>query len=85
MSLLEETYTLHRHDLAKDPDALVRDVGARIQAVATTGNKGLKRDLIEKLPNLKVVASSGVGYDSIDIAACTERGIVVTNTPERAR
>jgi lactate dehydrogenase-like 2-hydroxyacid dehydrogenase len=82
MSMLEQTYTLHRHDLAKDPDALARDVGACIQAVATTGNKGLKRDLIERLPNLKVVASSGVGYDSIDIAACTERGIVVTNTPD---
>ena len=82
MSILEQTYTLHRHDLAKDADALVRDVGARIQAVATTGNKGLKRELIERLPNLKVVASSGVGYDSIDIAACAERGIVVTNTPD---
>ena len=82
MSMLEETYTLHRHDLAKDPDALVRDVGSRIRAVATTGGKGIKRDLIEKLPNLKLVASSGVGYDSIDIAACTERGIVVTNTPD---
>jgi hypothetical protein len=47
MSMLEQTYALHRHDLAKDPDALVRDVGARIEAVATTGNKGLKRALID--------------------------------------
>jgi lactate dehydrogenase-like 2-hydroxyacid dehydrogenase len=82
MAMLEETYTLHRHDLADDPDALVRSVGERITAVATTGGKGLKRDLIEKLPNLKLVASSGVGYDTIDIAACNERGIVVTNTPD---
>ena len=50
--------------------------------MATTGGKGLKRDLIERLPNLKLVASSGVGYDTIDIAACNERGIVVTNTPD---
>jgi len=82
MSTLEESYTLHRHDLASDPDALVREVGARIEAVVTTGNKGLKRGLIERLPNLRFVASSGVGYDSIDIAACTERGIVVANTPD---
>ena len=82
MAMLQETYTLHRHDLADDPDALVRDVGERITAVATTGGKGLKRDLIERLPNLKVVASSGVGYDTIDIAACNERGIVITNTPD---
>jgi lactate dehydrogenase-like 2-hydroxyacid dehydrogenase len=82
MAVLEESYTLHRHDLAKDPEALLRDVGARIAALATTGGMGLKRELIEKLPNLKLVASSGVGYDSIDIAACNERGIVVTNTPD---
>jgi lactate dehydrogenase-like 2-hydroxyacid dehydrogenase len=81
-AILEETYTLHRHDLAKDPEALVREVGKRIAAVATTGGKGLGRDLIERLPNLKLVASSGVGYDTIDIAACNERGIVVTNTPD---
>jgi lactate dehydrogenase-like 2-hydroxyacid dehydrogenase len=82
MAILEAAYNLHRHDLADDADALVRDVGPRIEAVVTTGNKGLKRDLIAKLPNLKLVASSGVGYDTIDIAACTERGIVVTNTPD---
>lgn len=82
MAMLEERYTLHRHDLAKDPDALVRDVADRITAIATTGGKGLKRALIEKLPKLKLVASSGVGYDSIDIAACNERGIIVTNTPD---
>lgn len=82
MAILEETYTLHRHDLAKDPDALVREVGERVTALATTGGKGLKRDLIKKLPNLRLVASSGVGYDSIDIAACNERGIIVTNTPD---
>ena len=82
MAMLEDTYTLHRHDLAKDPDALVREIGPLIKAVATTGGKGLKRELIERLPNLKLVASSGVGYDAIDVTACTERGIVVTNTPD---
>ena len=80
--MLEETYTLHRHDLAKDPEALVGEVGTRITAAATTGAKGLARNLIERLPNLKLVASAGVGYDTIDIAACNERGILVTNTPD---
>ena len=82
MAMLEERYTLHRYDLSKDPEALVREVAPRITALATTGGKGLKRELIEKLPNLKVVASSGVGYDSIDIAACNEHGVIVTNTPD---
>jgi glyoxylate reductase len=36
---------------------------------------------LELLPGLRVVANFGVGYDRIDVAACTARGVVVTNTP----
>jgi glyoxylate reductase len=36
---------------------------------------------LDLLPNLRIVANFGVGYDRIDAAACAERGIVVTNTP----
>ncbi len=32
-------------------------------------------------PNLKIIANFGVGYNNIEVAAATERGIVVTNTP----
>ncbi|MEV7607294.1 D-glycerate dehydrogenase [Paenarthrobacter sp. NPDC089322] len=32
-------------------------------------------------PQLKVVANVAVGYDNIDVPACTERGITATNTP----
>ena len=33
-------------------------------------------------PGLRVVANFGVGYDSVDVAEATRRGIVVSNTPE---
>jgi glyoxylate reductase len=33
-------------------------------------------------PGLRVVANLAVGYDNIDVAAATERGVVVTNTPD---
>jgi glyoxylate reductase len=33
------------------------------------------------LPRLRIVANYGVGYDRVDVAACAERGILVTNTP----
>ena len=33
-------------------------------------------------PDLAVVANYAVGYDNIDVAACTRRGIIVTNTPD---
>ena len=36
---------------------------------------------LELLPDLRLVASFGVGYDWIDVVACRERGVAVTNTP----
>jgi glyoxylate reductase len=32
-------------------------------------------------PQLRAVANVGVGYDNVDVDACSERGVVVTNTP----
>jgi glyoxylate reductase len=32
-------------------------------------------------PQLRVVANVAVGYDNVDVAACSRRGVVVTNTP----
>ncbi|MFM1872683.1 MAG: hypothetical protein RL398_2105 [Planctomycetota bacterium] len=37
--------------------------------------------VLEQCPKLKVVAQVAVGYDNVDVAAATSRGIVVTNTP----
>lgn len=79
---LEAEYSLHRYDLSEDPDALLDDVGERITAVVTTGGKGFSKSQLDKLPKVGIVASSGVGYDPIDIEACSSRGVVVTNTPD---
>lgn len=37
--------------------------------------------LLAGLPQLKVVANVAVGYNNIDLGACTQRGIMATNTP----
>lgn len=37
--------------------------------------------VIEKMPNLKIIARAGVGVDNIDIPAATKRGIIVVNAP----
>lgn len=39
-------------------------------------------EIFESAPNLKIVANYAVGYNNIDIKAATERGIIVTNTPD---
>ena len=36
---------------------------------------------LDLLPNLRIVANYGVGYDGIDVEACARRGVAVTNTP----
>jgi glyoxylate reductase len=38
-------------------------------------------ELLDRAPRLKVVANYAVGYDNIDVPACTARGVLVTNTP----
>lgn len=40
------------------------------------------RATLDAGPHLKVVANVAVGYDNIDVAECTARGIRVTNTPD---
>ena len=79
---LEAGFTLHRYDLAEDKAAFVDEVGEKIVAAVASGGKGLVREQIEKMPNLKIIASNGVGYDATDVVACSERGIKVTNTPD---
>lgn len=41
----------------------------------------LTRALLDKLPDLRVIGVHGTGVDPVDVAACSERGVVVTNTP----
>lgn len=38
--------------------------------------------LLDAAPSLRIVANMAVGYDNIDVAACAERGVIVTNTPD---
>jgi lactate dehydrogenase-like 2-hydroxyacid dehydrogenase len=82
MRQLDESCTLHRYDQAADKDAFLNGRADSIRAVVTTGGKGFTADLLDRLPNLEVVASSGVGTDSLDVAACKARGVPVTNTPD---
>jgi glyoxylate reductase len=39
-------------------------------------------ELLEAAPSLRVVANHAVGVDNVDVAACTARGVWVTNTPD---
>ena len=47
--------------------------------IAITNKVQLKRESLERLPKLKMVAVAATGTDNVDIAYCRERGIVVSN------
>jgi lactate dehydrogenase-like 2-hydroxyacid dehydrogenase len=76
----EERFELIRLWEAADPDALLAERGPDVLGIAVT-HRRIDAALFDKLPNLQIVANFGVGYDSVDVEAATERGVVVTNTP----
>lgn len=47
--------------------------------IVITNKVQLKRETLEQLPKLKMVAIAATGTDNVDIACCRERGIVVCN------
>lgn len=65
----------------RDPDAELRQRGGSVAAITTAGQP-VGDDLMGRLPNLEIVSSFGVGYDSIDVRAAARRRVVVTNTPD---
>jgi lactate dehydrogenase-like 2-hydroxyacid dehydrogenase len=79
---LDAAFTMHRHFDAPDKAAHLAEVGPRIRAIATRGDLGASRALIDACPALEVISVYGVGYDSVDLEACRARGIQVTNTPD---
>jgi len=79
---LEDAFTVNRLFEAPNRDAFLSEKGPHVQAIATRGELGADRALIEKCPKLEIISVCGVGFDAIDLAACRERNIRVTNTPD---
>ena len=52
------------------------------EVLVSTFDKPVTREMIMSAPNLKLVTNFGVGFNNIDLEACRERGIRVTNTPQ---
>lgn len=57
-------------ELAKDADAILQQYAK------------ISRETIEQLENCKIIARYGIGVDILDVKACHEKGIVVTNVPD---
>ncbi len=77
MQMLQQgDYVVHDHTHIKDPGAL-----SKVTALVGTGASKVDKKLLMMLPNVKLIAICGVGYDGVDMAAVKEKKIVVTHTP----
>lgn len=54
---------------------------AEAEVLVSTFDQPVTREMIMSAPHLQLVANFGVGFNNIDLEACRERGIRVTNTP----
>ncbi|MBP0615824.1 D-2-hydroxyacid dehydrogenase [Jiella mangrovi] len=69
------------HEWVEHASTRAEEVVERLQGatIAVTNKVPIRRESLEKLPDLKFVTVAATGYDVIDIEACRERGIAVSN------
>ncbi len=79
---LDASFDMRKFHEADDSEAFLAKHGPEVEAIATRGERGATRAEIEACPNLKVISVYGVGYDAVDLDACRDHGVQVTNTPD---
>jgi hydroxypyruvate reductase len=79
---LAEEFDLHPLYAEPDPQAFLQQRGSDFVGLVTSAPVGADAALIEALPRLQVIASFGVGFDRLDLAAARARGVRVAYTPD---
>ena len=74
-----DVFELWKHG---DRKAALAEYGKGITAVVTSATMGANAELMDALPDLKAICSWGVGYETIDVQAARQRGVLVSNTPD---
>jgi gluconate 2-dehydrogenase len=70
----------NQQDVPLDPEALAGRLAGKDGVMCALTDR-IDAALLERCPNLKAVANIAVGYNNIDLDACTARGVLATNTP----
>jgi len=80
---LRATWALgdNQDDVPLDPSELARRLADADGALVVAGER-VDDALLAACPRLKVVANVAVGYNNLDLAACTRHGVLATNTPD---
>lgn len=72
--------TSNQEDTQLDPARLL-GLAADKDGLMTALTERVDEALLSGCPRVKAVCNIAVGYNNIDVAACTRRGVMVTNTP----
>ena len=67
-------------DESWDQDELIRRLQGKA-GIFVTGTERIDTKLLDACPSLRAVCSMAVGYNNIDVPACTAHGVVVSNAP----
>ncbi|HEX9915336.1 MAG TPA: D-glycerate dehydrogenase [Candidatus Bathyarchaeia archaeon] len=84
IEILEKVAQVEVFEGEDDPvpkDLLIKKV-KKIDGLLPMLTDNINAELMDRAKNLKVVSNYAVGYNNIDVEAATERGIMVTNTPD---
>ncbi len=76
---IERTFNRVKIERA-DPALITDEMRANVHAIASFA--GINAAMMDDLPNLELIASFGVGYDSVDVGHAAAKNIMVTNTPD---
>ena len=71
----------HPGEVPLAPDELRQRLQGKVGAYVT-GTERITAELLDACPALRAVCTMSVGYNHIDLAACTARRVLVTNTPD---
>jgi glyoxylate reductase len=74
--------TVHENEFGIPRDELLEVIGGRDAIVTMLTEKVDAEFLAAAGPQLKIVANHAVGFDNIDVDACTAAGVLATNTPD---
>ena len=85
LEVLAENPALEWEYLAEPLREITPQVAARYDGLYVVAPRVTRASVAREDCRVKIIARHGVGYDSVDVPAMTERGIVVTNTPLAVR
>ena len=71
--------------IAEDVREITPEIAARYDAIHVNEPRVTAATVARDDCRVKLFARAGVGFDSVDVAACAARGILVTNTPNAIR